>query len=127
MLHDEEPTAEILQRYLEARSTTECREAVFPFLCLSLFGLCDTSGLSLQPTSAQCLDIRDRLCVEEWRLTGALLQRDLPHCESLPEEQVSCSAAAQNESESESGGGGSGSMSRGTCVCYYRSVTYLIT
>ena len=82
----------------------ECREAVVPFLCLLLFGLCgSTSGLPLQPTSAECLDIRDRLCVAEWRLVAGLGLIDLPTCEDLPDEQVSCLASGDsmtNESDS---------------------------
>ena len=91
----------------------ECREAVVPFLCLFLFGLCDTSGLSLQPTSAQCLDIRDRLCVEEWRL-AAMLQ-DLPDCESLPSEQVLCTVNTRGGSGGGDGGDGPANNCMSSC------------
>ena len=93
----------------------ECREAVVPFLCLFLFGLCDTSGLSLQPTSAQCLD-RDRLCEEEWRLAAVL--QDLPDCESLPSEQVLCALNIGGES---GGGDGDGPANNSMSSCKIES------
>ena len=77
-----------------------CSEAVVPFLCVFLFGLCDSSGVSIQPTSTQCELIRDTLCPDDWRLAAEFEQ--LPDCASFPAQQVSCTSARK------SNGSGSG-------------------
>ena len=98
VLRDEESTARDLIPSLEfLRPSDECREAVTPFLCLDLFGLCDSSGVSLQPTSGQCEDVRDRVCRTEWA-TALSLGVDLPDCESFPSEQASCQSQRSNGS-----------------------------
>jgi hypothetical protein len=90
VLRDEESTARELISALEIlRPSPECREAVTPFLCQFLFGLCDSSGVSLQPTSGQCEDLRDRVCRTEWS-TALMFGVDLPDCEDFPSEQASC-------------------------------------
>ena len=71
-------------------SSEDCREAVIPTICSHFFGLCDSSGVSLQPTAGQCREIRDELCVDEWNF-ALQAKIDLPVCETLPEEQASCS------------------------------------
>ena len=112
MLRDEESTARDLIFRLEfLRPSDECKEAVTPFLCLDLFGLCDSSGVSLQPTSGQCEDVRDRACRTEWA-TALSLGVDLPDCESFPSEQASCPDRSGSGSGTVSGSG-SGS-SRGS-------------
>ena len=89
MLRDEENTASQLLPLLNLlRPSAACTEAVVPFLCVFLFGLCDSSGVSIQPTSVQCEQIRDVLCPDQWR--QAALVVDLPDCSSFPVEQHSC-------------------------------------
>ena len=41
----------------------ECRRRVVPFLCIDTFGLCDENGMDYRPIAAECLDIRDNICV----------------------------------------------------------------
>jgi hypothetical protein len=113
VLRDEESTARELISALEIlRPSPECREAVTPFLCQFLFGLCDSSGVSLQPTSGQCENLRDRVCRTEWA-TALASRVELPDCENFSAEQVSCpeqSKIASGNDGSESGSGsGSGS------------------
>ena len=67
----------------------ECRELVVPFLCLYLFGLCDMSGIFIQPTIGQCEEIRDVVCRTEW-VTALRLGIDLPDCENFRMESQSC-------------------------------------
>ena len=67
----------------------ECRELVVPFLCLYLFGLCDMSGIFIQPTIGQCEEIRDVVCRTEWA-TALRFSIDLPDCEIFPMESPSC-------------------------------------
>ena len=82
--------------------SVECREAVTPFLCLHLFGLCDSTGVSLQPTSGQCEEIRDRVCRTEWA-TALSFGVDLPDCESFPSEQASCQDQSGNGTVNDTG------------------------
>ena len=89
VLRDEEDTASQLLPLLNfLRPSAACTEAVVPFLCVFLFGLCDSSGVSIQPTSVQCEQIRDLLCPDQWR--KAALVVDLPDCSSFPVEIDSC-------------------------------------
>ena len=90
VLRDQETNARLLIPALNQSPSLECREAAIPLLCLHLFGLCDSSGVSLQPTSGQCRRVRDELCIEEWQ-SALSAGADLPDCDNLPEEQASCS------------------------------------
>ena len=93
VLRDEENTASQLLPLLNLlRPSAACTEAVVPFLCVFLFGLCDSSGVSIQPTSVQCEQIRDVLCPDQWR--QAALVVDLPDCSSFPAEEHFCLMAS---------------------------------
>ena len=72
------------------KPSPECRELVVPFLCLYQFGLCDTSGIFIQPTIGQCEEIRDVVCRTEWA-TFQGFGVDLPDCEIFPTGSPSCS------------------------------------
>lgn len=80
-----------------------CVEEVVPFLCQYLFVPCDGAGTALQPTRAQCEEIRDNVCSSEWMRASMFVE--LPSCESFPSEQASCIAGG-NSSGSGSGAGG---------------------
>lgn len=98
ILRDGSSSAQVLLFGLDIQqSSDKCRKAVIPFMCLHLFGLCDSSGVSFQPTMQQCLDVRDELCAAEWELALSL-NFDLPDCGGLPKEQFFC--PAQNRSTS---------------------------
>ena len=65
----------------------ECRAAVQPFLCLNLFGLCDSHGRAYQPTFEECVFISTDVCESEWVLANNLLAlrgSSLPECSSFP-------------------------------------------
>ena len=63
----------------------QCQEAVIPFLCFSIFNLCDSSNTLHTATREDCLYIRDDVCVSEWSTAVKLLGGDvLPVCEELP-------------------------------------------
>ena len=71
--------------------SSECREAVIPFLCLYLFWLCDASGTMYQPSSDDCTTISTDTCAREWQAAvGVLGVGVLPQCESLPGTSISC-------------------------------------
>ena len=88
--HNQESTASQLIANLRFLTPSpQCEEAVIPFLCLFLFGLCDGSGVSIQPTSGQCEELRDDVCSTEWS-TALAFGVDLPDCEIFPLEQSTC-------------------------------------
>ena len=64
----------------------ECEVAYRSFLCLYLFGACDSNS-SLLATQATCSHVRDGVCEREWREIDSFLRpRGLPVCEEeLPE------------------------------------------
>ena len=89
VLRDDEMNAGLLIPALMRSPSPECRAAAIPLLCIYLFGLCSSSGVSIQPTSGQCRTIKDDLCSKEW--AAALgFGLDLPNCDGFPEEQASC-------------------------------------
>ncbi len=63
--------------------TPDCMDDLFPYLCLSLFGVCTASGEIVRPSSGQCERLRSDVCVTEWARAEAFVS-------SLPPE-----AAAQ--------------------------------
>lgn len=91
VLHgNQEGNARVLLPIFSQSHSLECRIAAIPFLCVHLFGLCDSSDVPVQLTSLQCKNIRDNLCTVEW---GSALGLGfvLPDCERLPEEPSACS------------------------------------
>ena len=71
--------------------TPECRAVVEPFLCLYIFGLCDSSGELYLPSSGECETLTTETCVREWMMAVSLLGGDqLPQCNSLPASSVVC-------------------------------------
>ena len=72
-------------------ASPECEKAVLPFLCLYLFGLCDSNETLYRPSSMDCVTISTGVCEREWMAaTNFLGQGALPQCESLPVESLTC-------------------------------------
>ena len=73
----------------------ECEETIKPFLCLYLFGSCDTDNQLHQATQADCLRLRDGVCAQEWALAERFLGPGvLPDCDTLIKEGDSCQGKA---------------------------------
>ena len=63
----------------------ECAETFQSFLCFFGFGACDTDSTVLA-TRQMCVNVRDGVCVREWReISDFLGPGGLPVCEELPE------------------------------------------
>ena len=59
-----------------------------PFLCLYLFGSCDSNNQSHQVTQADCERLRDDVCAREWAQAEMILGRDaLPQCGDFPSQE----------------------------------------
>ena len=98
-------TRELLTLLDTLGSSAECKEAVVPLLCMYMFGLCDSSGLYVQPSLEQCVHVKDTLCPNEWAIARQF-QLDVPDCEIFPSEQATCLPDIDGaESESGSGSG----------------------
>ena len=70
------------------QTSAECEAAVRPFLCLYLFGLCDSgSGQVYQPSFSECVTLMTETCAAEWQvaINTQLGQSLLPSCESFPD------------------------------------------
>ena len=65
---------------LYARPECSSNAQVRPFICLHFFGLCDT-GIFYQPCASQCKNIRDNICMDEWRRLASFVR--LPNCDDL--------------------------------------------
>ena len=69
----------------------QCSEAIMPFLCLSIFSLCDSSNTLHTILRQDCLDIRDGVCNSLWSQAVAFLGDGvLPICEDLPDVIEGC-------------------------------------
>ena len=65
----------------------QCQEAIIPFLCISIFNLCDSSNTLHTSLREDCLYIRDDVCVSEWNTAVEFLGAYvLPVCEELPDD-----------------------------------------
>ena len=69
----------------------QCSEAIMPFLCLSIFSLCDSNNTLHTILRQDCLDIRDDVCDSVWSQAVSFLGDGvLPVCEDLPDVIVDC-------------------------------------
>ena len=61
----------------------ECFPVIMPFLCHHVYPPCDGNSVQFL-TKEQCIDIRDKVCVAEWRFVMATEFRSLlPVCEAF--------------------------------------------
>lgn len=72
--------------------SANCLERIQSFICLHIFGLCDTSGDLHVTTREECLSLRDSVCSDVWMTILSVSQQPgtLPVCEDLPYEMEEC-------------------------------------
>ena len=87
-----EATAERLLLGLPLLSPSpECEAAIRPFLCLYLFGSCDSDNNLHQVTQISCIRLRDDVCAREFILAeGIVGQGVLPNCDDLLQQEEEC-------------------------------------
>ena len=86
-----EATAKRLLQGLPLLSPSpECEAAIRPFICLYLFGSCDSErSQARRVTQKDCEMMRDDVCAREWALSEQYLgQGVLPDCSTLPNQQL---------------------------------------
>ena len=68
----------------------ECEAAIRPFICLYLFGSCDSErNQARRVTQKDCEMMRDDVCSREWALGEQYLgQGVLPDCSTLPNQRL---------------------------------------
>ena len=87
----EETAVKLLNGLPLLSPSLDCEAAIKPFICLYLFGSCDTNNQYHQGTEAACLRLRDEVCVQEWTLAERFLgQGVLPDCSTLPSQEDKC-------------------------------------
>ena len=65
----------------------ECSTVLVPWLCQYAYPPCDADGNPLLITQEQCINIRDDVCANEWRLVMVTdLASILPDCEGFDKE-----------------------------------------
>ncbi len=69
--------------------STECLDAVNPFLCLYYFGLCDSSGDLFEPSEETCVAINTDICQREWS-TAITFGVTLPTCDMFRDMSINC-------------------------------------
>ena len=76
------------------KPSDKCRDAVVPFLCLYMFGLCGKNSTTYHPTAADCFNIRDYICEDEWKQAADLAvmygHPPLPNCSHLSDDGLKC-------------------------------------
>ena len=81
----------LLQDLFLLSPSPECEAAIRPFLCLYLFGLCDSGSQPHQVTQAECEKLRDNVCTQEFILAKRFLGEDvLPNCDDLLQREEEC-------------------------------------
>ena len=87
-----EATANFLLLSLPLLSPSpECEAAIRPFVCLYLFGSCDSNSQRHQVTQTNCERLRDDICAQEWMQAEHLLgQGVLPNCDDLLRQEEEC-------------------------------------
>ena len=87
-----EATANLLLQGLPLLSPSpECEVAIRPFLCLYLFGSCDSDNQPHQVTQANCERLRDDVCAREFILAERFVgQGILPNCDNLLQQEEEC-------------------------------------
>ena len=83
------------QRFLLGLSllspSPECEAAIRPFLCLYLFGSCDSNNQTHQATKANCISLRDVVCAQEFAQAERIVGQDmLPNCDDLIQQEEEC-------------------------------------
>jgi len=79
----EEKILELLRNF-SSLASEKCSALVLPFICQYVYPPCDDNGSPLLITQEQCVNIRDDVCANEWRITMAMEQGSLlPVCEEF--------------------------------------------
>ena len=80
----------------------ECLAAIIPFTCQYVYPPCDGNGTAKFITQEQCINIRDKVCVSEWRFAMATRSRSLlPICEAIDADNNNISQINEESNVSE--------------------------
>lgn len=92
-----ESTANLLVRALPLLSPSpECAAAIKPFMCLYLFGSCDTDNQLRQVSRADCVSLRDDVCAGPWETISMTREGVLPNCNTFEDPETQCLLGSQH-------------------------------
>ena len=87
---------------LSSLISEECLMAVTPFLCQYVYPPCDGNENVKLITQEQCINIRDQVCVSEWKIAmGTKLRSFLPNCEAMDTDNSDISVIREEANISE--------------------------
>ena len=75
-------------------ASPECTAAIKPFMCLYLFGSCDSDNQLRQVSQTDCVRLRDDVCVEPWKRINMVQEGALPDCRDFGDQDIQCSGKA---------------------------------
>ena len=78
----------LLGFHLLASLSLECEAAFRPFLCLYLFGSCDSYNKLKQVTRADCAKLTMDVCNREFNLARKVME--LPNCDTFEDQEIQC-------------------------------------
>ena len=73
----------------------ECAAAIKPFMCLYLFGSCDTDNQLRQVSRADCVSLRDDICAGPWERIS-MTRGVLPDCNTFEDPETQCLLGSQH-------------------------------
>ena len=71
-------------------ASPECVTAIKPFMCLYLFGSCDTDNQLRQVSQSECMILRDDVCAVPWKTINAFQEGALPDCSTFGDQEIQC-------------------------------------
>lgn len=75
-------------------ASPECTAAIKPFMCLYLFGSCDSDNQLRQVSQTDCVRLRDDVCAEPWKMISMVREGALPDCRDFGDQDIQCSGKA---------------------------------
>ena len=82
--------------------SVECSVTVIPFICQYVYPPCDSNGSANFITKEQCINIRDEVCISEWRfLMATRFVSLLPICEVINSDNNNTSQSNEGSHVSE--------------------------
>lgn len=93
----EKEAQQMLTYFRLLNPSKDCLTAFRSFICLYLFGLCDSRGHIIQPSYNECIHLTTDTCVEEVKeITTLLGPERLPQCQDFSHNHILCSKLVSN-------------------------------
>ena len=84
----EATASQLLSGFRLLAPSSECVAAFQPFLCLMLFGLCNSNNQLHQVTRTDCVTLTTDVCSKEFNAAREFLE--LPSCDTFEDQETQC-------------------------------------